>query len=428
MVDAEGDRRRVDILRGSAVVGLIITSPEWVHRRVDGIVLGPDGETTRSSSYDFTLPRDAPAPGPDGRVLLPLSFIRKGALRRFSATGPDGRTPAPVLTRTENTAVAAGMLASFFPDDAKGGDLEQLILDVVDYADGSADGEEALGRLLDGARQALEPNAAEATLDQALDVFESLARTLMDHFVLLVEVDARILGMRSIVKISYEQELVFRRRPWEHTTVFTFPVPDFGSARSHHVEVTVPAALSIRELSLRDKATHDHVLDRPEGNAALGHVSLSPGHRFSQATVRVEACPAQSGITGFTTVANIAVFLLTALLVLEKIGATHLLARGLPLQSSAASVVLFAPALLLSWLARTAEHDLVRVLFKPLRFSLGLFALFFLTLGVLAAGPLTMEGRAVAWALVWIASGIGILGFLGYRLNVRRLRLKRRGE
>ena len=65
--------------RGRRIAALLFGAPLWVHRRVDSISLGSTGTTRRAISFDFTLPADLAVSGSDGRVLVPLALIEKGA-------------------------------------------------------------------------------------------------------------------------------------------------------------------------------------------------------------------------------------------------------------------------------------------------------------------------------------------------------------
>ena len=71
----------VDVLRT-----LFLSPGDWIHRRVESVLMSPDGVTRRKVSLDVDLAARAPWPtDAAGRLLVPVTIQAKQPLRNFDA-------------------------------------------------------------------------------------------------------------------------------------------------------------------------------------------------------------------------------------------------------------------------------------------------------------------------------------------------------
>lgn len=100
---------------GVLMLGLVGAWDEWVHRRIESVQLKDPLRFMRRVSLDFRYP-DAPpseySPGGEPIVLVPLTLLRKRTLLNFSLRDETGAV-LPLLTRTQNSNVAAATLAAY---------------------------------------------------------------------------------------------------------------------------------------------------------------------------------------------------------------------------------------------------------------------------------------------------------------------------
>ncbi|WP_156507501.1 hypothetical protein [Arthrobacter sp. OY3WO11] len=406
-------------VRGANMVDLVIGSPEWVHRRVDTLTLGTDGDTQRSISLDITLPQSLKVEASGKRVLLPLAFIRKGALRRVSTAGPS-KHPFPILEKARNSEIAREMLLTMIPEDWVSGQESKVAAAVglIVRHDGVESGNPAkqLKRLLTSITKSREEDAEQ------VQTISDLARTLQTHFLLIGELDEMHLDTRCIIKISYEHELEFDDG-WDYSTVFRYDLPDYGFAASEHVEVVVPSELTLRIVSLSETGgdgsspTNE---DIPTTERARGHVALPPTDRFTEASVVVEVAPSKRGIFPFAAISVAVCTAVAGLALMERFEVLTIVDRSRDIPTTAVSLLLAGPALFLSWIARTPEHEIVAKLLSPLRLCLLMCAAVFLGLGVVAAFPLTREAWDVVWLLIYGGAFVSLGWFVAFRLALRR--------
>lgn len=106
--DGRGDQMAVALLP-------MLADWSWIHRRVESIKVINHGQTRRSLSFDFTLPRAAGLRWHDvaqehrtksesqtGQVIVPLTFLRKGMLINLDLTDGNGAS-IPSLGFSDNT-------------------------------------------------------------------------------------------------------------------------------------------------------------------------------------------------------------------------------------------------------------------------------------------------------------------------------------
>lgn len=237
-----------------AVLEMILTTPEWIHRRTERVSFVDGSTTRRRTSVDLTVPFSAlklrPVRSGVSYRLLLIDIAAKVPLVSFDIRNEAGE-PIPVLSRTQNGILASNVLTSFAEKVA--GDVGvTLTADHVEELDAVACAREdvaaeALKNLREGSLKAMFENS------EALD---SLAETLVRNFLLVCVVPARI-GERRIVKISQEQQQegveVDNRPLWlKAAEVFgvaltsrSIPCGSLPDGESYHLEVDAPSQVEI---------------------------------------------------------------------------------------------------------------------------------------------------------------------------------------
>lgn len=408
---------------GQKLTQLIIGSPSWVHRRVDTLELGAEGESRRKVSLDLTVPKTLAIAGSHDQMIVPLALIQKAMLRGFD-TEDSSSKPMSVLGANENSALALEFLMQLAPEWVAGCNYIQRQcgerMAALVHAN-SITADDAVQEFLTWVQvQVAAETAPHMTADDELDlaVFKHFAVELAGNFLLLAEIDADLAGKRIVLKYSHDTELDLpSKRASSRTVGFRNPVPDFGFAASQHVEVRVPSGLAVKYVGLTDldpdirpvNADADEVQDPAlkrgrRRERTVGHVALSPKSRLDSGIFHVEVVPSRQGIYAFTiwavalVTAAVACALVLKFDVLQVWLQVPVLTPEAKIPSPSASILLIGPALMLSWLSRTPEHDLSVMLLSPLRRVLILCAIVLMLMAVAAAVPLA----PLYWNVLWL--------------------------
>lgn len=416
-----------DPIRGSRLATLLFNFPLWVHRRVDSIVLGPDGTTRRSISFDLTMPAErAIHAGPmrsgerTGKLLVPLALIEKGALRRASSLDPAGK-PLPVLGSEDNGQLTLELLKSLVQPAKNSedyeGDVGPILERIVRHDPGNS-GMAALEAswaawLGQATFPPLYPEAYRTQLD-------NMVRAFIDNFLLVVELDEDYLDRRCVLKFAYDRDLPVPA-PGDHTTIIGLTLPDVGFAKSQHVEVEVPAGLRLRWLEVTESIYGEPVgavTDEAETERSVGHVAFRARSITSSATVLFAVSPVRSGIFAFTLVASLAVLTFAILTALQRAHWIDIIGHPFAPPSPAVSLLLIGPALFLSWMAKAPEHRVSAVVLAPLRWILLVCTLALVIGGFAVAVPLATGAWNTAWTAVLVLAVLGTLLLIGYWKNV----------
>ncbi|MFI7481861.1 hypothetical protein ACH9EU_05520 [Kocuria sp. M1R5S2] len=414
---------------------LFLSPRDWIHRRVESVVMSPDGVTRRKVSLDVDLAAHDPWPtDPAGRLLVPATIQAKQPMRHFDAVCEGD--PVPVLTTEDNGALAELLLRGLIPEQLPLGEAavlaeehvpaivhapELLVEDALDRFWAHCEHLRAVVQeLID--RDLLSPEDA-ANWDEDLALFTTVADQLARGFLLTFVLPAALAGRRVVVKYAMDEQYAAGGRPrvgdrlrhcWK-PWVGRVGLHDLASCRSFHLELTVPAEVRLHEFTVlsreagrgsagSSRAEHrvlaeDRAVRRWPG-AVRGHVALRPTSRFDDASCEMVILPAGQGIAAF---ASVAVGLITAVLVLVAVvsrTADSVLGPGWAVPSAAASIVMSVVAVLLSWINRQPEHDIsVRVL-RPLRYALNLEAFVMLMLAGAASVPFEPGAAAAYWTLL----------------------------
>lgn len=403
---------------GESLFNLIVRSQEWVHRRVDKIHLTSAGRTRRLVSVDFTAPKKYTIKASGGKCIVPLAMLRKQPQRAFDVKSASGQS-LPVLNTTQHAQLVVKMLLAALtvcgvkPLSGKHHDYELAKELVVAHERESA--LEAESNFL----RTLDFTSAEAPLK----IFaEKIIQTLRDSYVLLVELDRLILGCRSVVKYSYDEEEIPKKslhrksgvRHREYNEVaFETSIPDPGFAKSQHVEIWVPDDVELGSSSVAWwfglGTPVDSEVERERYGQRIAHVSTSNIDRFCEAKAFFIVRPIKTGLNAFALIALIAFvsIAIVATIVMEMPSGSLLGHWIIP--SQAASIILVAPAILLSWLARPPENSVVYQALLPLRTLVCFIAFGFLLMALAAAVPLNPVVWKLLWWIIWILVVVCVL-------------------
>lgn len=396
-------------LAGLQLLLLLINSRSWAHRRVDALRLDLEGTTRRFISVDITIPEDLAIPADSRkRIVVPLGVMRKGAIQRLDAR-QDSRGLA-VLGRADNSRRAVRMLLAAvagLPRTEKAlGQQDAELMERLVGSDSASAGANLEAYAIWKART-LEIQKFTDRDQRRLIAVDVLINRLVTHYIFLVEIDSDNIGVRTTVKYSLDQEMpLFMKRGYPIR--FHFKLPDFGFAESQHMEVEVPNGLCLTSF---DFVAFDerHIVrqvasEPPLPGSRIAHAVLNPLRSDLRGEVWTRAIPSREGIYKF---ANWAVAITTLLVIAT--GAARMFDRELlrpetTIPSPAASIVLIAPALLLSWMSRRPEHPLVIRLLAPLRSIVLACASILVAMAILAAVPVSVETWNVVWILIYLAT------------------------
>jgi len=373
--------------QGEVLLDLML-QPQWIHRRVERLVIEDTGECTRYVSLDFTVPNWCRIPGSsDDRVLVPLGVVRKGALRGFDVRGASDK-PVPFLGKSDNGELAIQMLVAAAREHQPAGpalqEFEKLVSRAVYSAadaEAVADADDApptpeelytavsniVTRVVEGTDTAIAPTEHEKIALLRNDL-ASLVTKYIHGFLMVIEVDADVLGRRSIIKFSF-REPVYN---WDRKET-VWQINDFVMAESTHFELSPPALLKVTEAELVGSAVSGEqcVLDsHPEPHSkehSTLHLVGSAGQDYLSAVVVAKLAPRSFGAYAAAFWGPLALVLtfiagiLVRTLRTEMEVPTERLSTGLP------TLMLTAGGLLLTWVARTPEDWTTARILRPAR-------------------------------------------------------------
>ncbi|OFI37101.1 hypothetical protein BIU82_08300 [Arthrobacter sp. SW1] len=232
-----------------------------------------------------------------------------------------------------------------------------------------------------------------------IDLFRHFALQFATNFLLLVEVDAGLLGTRTVIKYSRDDDPPEAQGP--NTRHIAWEVPDFGMAGSYHLEVEVPHGLCLSSLKLvqydSDGTVISEHLDASVRPRSLGHLACAPDSRLATAEAELIVEPAPQGIY---TVSRISSFVVSGVVLIAWVVSLVpglIVSADVGLPTSAVSVILTAPALLLSWLSRAPEHEIVALILRPYRRVLIASATTLVIMAIAAAVPFVFPWSQVLW-------------------------------
>lgn len=387
-----------------AMLEMILTTPEWIHRRTERVTFLDAASTRRRTTVDLTVPHSAfevrPARSGVAYRLLLVDIAAKVPMVAFDIRNEAG-APMPVLTRTQNGLLASNVLTCFADRVAAEAGValshrhrEELHAVACSRADDAA---AALHSLRTGELEELFAGS---------EVLDALAATLVRNFLLVCVAPTRV-GERRVVKVSYdEQEAGVEaddRLRWQKTaevlglraTPRSVPCGSLPDGESYHLEVDVPAQVEV----VRESLVH-----QPEG---LDEQSLeSDALRYVKTNSGVHLNVSRTGDPDFDPDAlcgpmlqvwmrvRLSTWLVTAFLTASAVtallwGTWPLLDEPPPHGTDPAALLAAVVALLLVLVNQPAEHPFSARLLGPARVGSLLSAL----LPLVAAWLLAFMGR-----------------------------------
>jgi len=372
----------------------------------------------RRVSMDVTVPPLpwGPEKGDPPQVLVPLGTFAKDDMRQFDATDETGAS-VPILTAVDNANLATAFLIALIEAEADQSipepERDEIRLCVESHAPLSTHAAEGLIRRL----------RLEDTISQ-----EFLER-LATEFILFALLPVATIGRRTVVKFSYHWTIRRRARMRDvglralaglglrsYQLEVELGRPD--TAMSLHLEVQAPAGLHCTGLILFDADGTPVARDSTTG--MVSHTHASTYEAPVRGTVRFD--PDLDGIHRVVTWSawGVALLLFATRWRLNTVA----LDPGTPV-----GLLLFGPALLLTWLVRPGENWIVSYVVGPLRATaLALAAMLFavafgLSIGFDAPPYASRWGELadIGWK---IAIGVSVVA--GTLLAIGRTRLRAR--
>ncbi|NCD17465.1 MAG: hypothetical protein EOL91_09165 [Actinobacteria bacterium] len=364
---------------GEAMATTLLNRSDWMLRKVDSLRLMEGSVGRRRLSLDI-LPPASPAlayyeserdsaniTSVGGPVMVPLSMMRKGALRDFDVHLGDGRSLG-VLQREENAAlVTAAVLWEIGPDAFANDDLVHSVFAISsrDPSDAREIFTELESRGSFEGREIMDPT-------QLSEFGSQLLRDIVDDFLLVALVPAEYAGARVLVKYSFHWDVAdwsARVGLKDHLAAAAGYAPASvdielsgpSDPSSYHLEVHAPAGLLCQRLQL-PAAREVENSGVTEASSSVAHVVGGFAQPPSEpAQVQFVVPPG-----GIRTVAALVATVTALVFILERVlpgGHRALLAAP----EGAVALLLAVPAVAVALLARSGENDLAAKLLAPLR-------------------------------------------------------------
>lgn len=405
---------------GAALSALLISSADWVYRRVHVLDHTMPGRVRIQETLDVRIPEHEVILGSTDKLIVPISILPKGVLWSWWVEGGQG-APLSVIQRTESSKLVRAMLVDVLK---KAGvsypyleDRDNRLLKFVNNGENTQT--ESADDLICLCRRFAEP-ANTANIEFVID----LIKVLESSWVVLVEIPMSLRGQRTLLRYGYD--LKFHTDPLDvnkDNDSYREEIRDPGFSQSLHLEVRVPPELEVYELSLVNRSAdqmHSIVIGDSEVPNSVAHIQNDPyTPRFSVTNFEFRLRPSKSGITQFTDAALATVSSVTLILLTLRLTGVAMLLESNWRTHTTAAVILALPALLLSWIARSPEPEVVRRAFHRLR-----LINIYLAISVFSmAAALSTLWKPLAWNFLWyIPVACSVMGLiLRYLEHVQRL-------
>lgn len=411
--DEHGDQN-ASAARSEAFALLLYAQQDWQLRKVQSHEFKEGGYTVARVSIDC-VPQDLPGlryslegsgHDTDDPILVPVTFMQKGALRQFDMRGPADE-PLPVIGRSEYSDLMIGVLAYQIEDAIVPGSDRAALNDALHtLLDEDPDvAAEACALLVSKGLGAGGVRVLEST--RLRPFAAALLSSLSSAYVLIALLPGEYARRRVVIKYAHldpqEVEPLSWKQRWRGAAGqeplrvgfgLSHPV---GSA-SHHLQVTVPTALRCASLKLpgnrQDRNTSD------AAGAGVVHVA-APYVRDPGEPAEAEFVVPWSGMRATTWLVTMLTFAITFLgLVLPG-------AQGALLDAAdgAAALLLAVPAVAVAFAAGKPESAIESVLLGPLRLVVISCALLLLACAGSIVGVLHEPWRTILWTVVAVAAG-----------------------
>ncbi|MCF6378156.1 hypothetical protein L2K70_11135 [Nocardioides KLBMP 9356] len=399
-------------VRALSLSTVLYNQQGWQYRKVQSHELREGDYEVVSVSIDCA-PQGLPGlwyalDGPGGQTeqafLVPVTYMRKGALRQFDMRGPGGEA-LPVIGRSEYTALMSGLLTYQLEDSPTPGTEAALLEAALEtILDGDPEAAVAASRELltngtVGGRPVLDPSRVNKW---ARELLTDLAKV----WVLFALVPGEYAGRRVVLKYSHHakqsaDDASARRRWLGAAGLSTLPVKFTLShptgAASHHLEVTVPGDLSCSSLRMPGPVEDRNTTDSSDAGVVHGAASYEVE---PDKPAFVEFTVPWAGMRATTWLVSSVTFAVTFLGLLLP-GAQQAL---LDAADGAGAVLLAVPAVAVAFAAGRRESEVESVLLGPLRVWVTTCALSLFACACSIVGVLHDPFRTWLWAIGALAS------------------------
>jgi hypothetical protein len=341
---------------------LFLFPSDWIHRRVEQVAYLDESTLQRRISIDFDVP-----PFDEniaGQPYVPLAQFVKRNLINFSLSEPHGPS-LPMITAEGNGYLSSAMLlamAHHYGDGLIDSVVENYIPHLV-RATTEQERDLARGRIF-------QPNTSVGAQLLSQTPFVAVANDLAFNFVLYLPVTRQEIGMRRIVKISFEAPRpaldvaasgIGARIGWR-AAQDRFAVPLAGYCQSYHFELEAPPEMEITAgvfvggRSPTEVASDSLTAPVVRAHFHLAQLERGPGAVF--VSLRARASGLLSGAALFSLVnALVLLFVLWRLSAFSQEKATD----------AVVSALIVVPGLLVGYIARPTEHQVLTSFLTALR-------------------------------------------------------------
>lgn len=408
---------------GAALVDATLYWPVWVHRRVDSVQPLEGARGLRKHSMDCEPPPDprlayysderglSSIEDVVGPVVVPLMYVDKGPLRRMSAYRADGST-MPILGTTETIDYAVAMVERMLVASGSivSEALRQALADIAGPTVSARDMRDVESFIETGTWR--DKHRCEPVV-LAADGVPELVRTFSTKFLLAGLIYSRDAGTRQVLKVSFHWRVEEPKdlSVWKSVQVAAGLAPGNQrlslesphATRSYHLEFHSPIDIRCELLQLPQSQPNTGRAD--DSGMDIAHVYGSFEAEPNEDAVMVYSLVTPLRRTALAAALFAGLVVSLALMLVDAKGVWRAAPEG------PATVLLVAPAILLSFLAARGDSVLAQRPLNVLRVLILSTALSMLLVAATIVGGLVDPFLDIVW---WSVLGwnLGIFGLL----------------
>lgn len=412
------DVSNAEALRSVALGTLLFEQQIWQLRKVQSHQLQQGNYSVVRVSIDC-VPQDLAGlkynlDGDQVPLIVPVTYMKKGVLRQFDMRGPEGE-PLPVIGRSEYVNLMLGVLmyqvGEALVQDADIAKLENAIRIILD---------DDVAIATEASRSLVELGSVEGTPlvkpDELPGFAKGLLISLAESYVLFVLMPFQYAQRRVIIKYSHHarQDLsgMSAYKRWRGALGLSrlpiaFQLSNPAGAASHHLEVSVPPALSCPMLRMPGVNIDRNTRDASDGGVV--HTASSYTDDPGEPAVAEFEVPWR-GTRATTCLVSATTFMILFLGIVLP-GAQEALLEA---ADGAAALLLAVPAVAVAFAAGRRESAVESILLGPLRFCILFCAFLLLASAASVVGVLCEPLRILLWS-----SGSALSGMLTVALCTR---------
>lgn len=315
----------------------------------------------------------------------------------------------PVWGRSDNGHLACDVMAAGVEraQNAPPSPEQVALIERIAFASGVKDVRLELDSLFTGLAAAEE----ESEHDQGA-VVRQVAESLAENFILVVEMPHEVAGNRALAKINYDGPLSGSGRSLLDAAIarnaITVAGADWSGARSWHLEVQAPDGLMVEHLNYEAWDPDELTLLAKGSSESAGSTAHISGYEVppeARTEARLVFAPDPIGLVNQTVVAAGFSWCLLMVLCLQATQVADVV-QSADRAGALAGITLAIPAVLVAWMARSPEHELVsRLLVVPRLLSASTALVLLLAAVTLVLGPSTEQLESTAlllFAAQWV--------------------------